>query len=202
MMGKHSEFSCPNSRTNDKGRADSAVAALATSLSSLQMAGASEVSKPTSSLNAHAKPQVQPGEPPADSNRVLDSDDETQPFGEGDPLFDECADSEDEAWVRTKLLGGEENVQESVSCPRCFSVLSLQAQAHEQYEGQFRAMFVINCRVVASERLRVVVKGGMNSNGEKEGGAEAYRPVACRRCGTEVGVLDTEGVYHLCNVFY
>lgn len=131
----------------------------------------------------------------------LDSDDEeSKPFGEVDPLYDEDADSEDETWVRDKLLGGceAEDVTASVSCPRCFALLSMQVQQHVHYEGQFRAVFVSNCKVLEKERLHIT----MDKLGRRPQNGEVFKPVACRKCDTEVAVLDAENVYHFCNVIY
>lgn len=121
-------------------------------------------------------------------------------------FFDEHADSEDERWVRRNLLQGVSDPGKeaknfsagdafsSVSCPSCFSILSMQTQPHIRYDGQFRAIFVTNCKTVTSQRLHV--------KGEPQGMSHAYQPVACANCSTEVGVRDSEGVYHFCNVMY
>lgn len=75
-------------------------------------------------------------------------------------------------------------------------MISAQCQQHQRYEGQFRALFVVNCKIVKSSRLRMPVQSGADVGGE------IYRPVACDRCETEVGVIDETGVYHFCNVLY
>lgn len=78
-------------------------------------------------------------------------------------------------------------------------------QPHVRYEGQFRAVFVTNCKVVQEERLRIVVGDGLGRKRNVScSGAEdeAFRPVACAVCDTEVGVLDSESVYHFFNVVY
>lgn len=131
------------------------------------------------------------------------SDDETQRLAEKDELFDEHADSEDEEWVRDALLGGsslEEN-SDAISCPSCFAQLSLQCQQHLRYQNQFRALYVLNCRVATNEVLRAKARpvGGCGSNEEVR---EAFQPVSCAKCGTRVGVLDAKGVYHFFNVIY
>eukprot|EP00177_Eucheuma_denticulatum_P006938 GFKZ01012622.1.p2 GENE.GFKZ01012622.1~~GFKZ01012622.1.p2 ORF type:complete len:202 (-),score=21.69 GFKZ01012622.1:1318-1866(-) len=124
-----------------------------------------------------------------------------------DPFYDPHADSEDEAWVQSHLLPHvtAPGSTESISCPACFTLLSHQVQPHVRYEGQFRAVFVTNCKVVQDERLRIVVGDGVGGRRNVLGGGkedEAFRPVACAECGTEVGVLDNENVYHFCNVVY
>ncbi|PXF47327.1 E2F-associated phosphoprotein [Gracilariopsis chorda] len=112
-----------------------------------------------------------------------------------DPLHDEAADSEDEAWVNRNLRYGiiNEHADETVQCPCCFAVLSVRCQSHERYEGQFRALFVLNCETVDSQRLKVY--------GEQFS-EEHFTPVACSTCHTEVAVLDSTGIYHFCNVMY
>jgi hypothetical protein len=39
------------------------------------------------------------------------------------------------------------------------------------------------------------------SGGGGEGGGEVLQPVECGGCGTEVGLRDSEWVYHFFNVF-
>lgn len=73
-------------------------------------------------------------------------------------------------------------------------LLCVSAQAHTEYAGQWRAVFVRNCMASDSHVVRVSVEG------EEAAGGERYRPVACERCRTEVGVLDGDDVYHFCNV--
>lgn len=131
----------------------------------------------------------------------LDSDDEeTLPFGHVDPLYDEHADTEDEAWVCDELLGGcgADELTTSVSCPSCFSQLSMQVQQHVKYEGQFRAVFVTNCKVIDKERLQITT----DRLGRRPEKGEVFKPVVCRKCDIEVAVLDADDVYHFCNVIY
>lgn len=139
-------------------------------------------------------------EEPQDSKHLDSDDEDALPFGSEDPLYDEHADSDDETWVRDELLGGCEadDVTESVSCPSCFSLLSMQVQQHVRYEGQFRALFVTNCKVIEKERLRITT----DRLGRRPQNGEVFKPVVCRKCDTEVAVLDVDGVYHFCNVIY
>jgi hypothetical protein len=154
-------------------------------------------------------------------------------FEEPDPLYDEHADSEDEKWVRENLFHGGlfgrrnksnnrgklEELDElkdlhddefQLSCPCCFTLLCVQCQQHEEYENQFRAVFVKNCRVLTDQRLKVRVRGvegDREYQQHKEAGnvqdlQNKYRPVVCAVCHTEVGVLDQDEVYHFCNVLY
>lgn len=86
---------------------------------------------------------------------------------------------------------------ERISCPYCFVTLSLQCQRHEQYDGQFRAIFVRNCQVMNTSSASV-----RNAFPERirDGKDQSYADVQCQECGTYVGVRDEEGVYHFCNV--
>mmetsp|Transcript_21644 Transcript_21644/g.88290 ORF Transcript_21644/g.88290 Transcript_21644/m.88290 type:complete len:230 (-) Transcript_21644:2696-3385(-) len=93
-------------------------------------------------------------------------------------------------------------------CPCCFTLLCLQCQQHVKYKSQFRAIFVMNCTVKKSGSLRVRVhedesgsRTVRNHSGTQKP-AEKYYPVACSTCGTDVGVLDQDEVYHFCNVMY
>ena len=53
-----------------------------------------------------------------------------------------------------------------------------------------------NCRVIEDEILREhgVDVGGSGQN------QETYRPVRCKECNTEIGVVDNEEVYHFFHV--
>ncbi|KAJ8903758.1 hypothetical protein NDN08_000293 [Rhodosorus marinus] len=93
-------------------------------------------------------------------------------------------------------------------CPCCFTLLCLQCQQHVKYKSQFRAIFVMNCTVKKSGSLRVRVhaeeSGGKTTSNHPgtQKPTEKYYPVACNTCGTDVGVLDQDEVYHFCNVMY
>ncbi|GJD06253.1 E2F-associated phosphoprotein [Galdieria sulphuraria] len=151
----------------------------------------------------------------------------------GDPLYDEHADSEDERWVKENLFHGglfrrqrggitdKRNLRDEewkdldddefqLSCPCCFTLLCVQCQQHEEYENQFRAIFVRNCRVRTDQRLKVRVRGAegdqeyqqLKEAGKVSDLQNKYLPVVCAVCHTEVGVLDQDEVYHFCNVLY
>jgi hypothetical protein len=120
-----------------------------------------------------------------------------------DPLYDARADDSDARWVESHLvyesLPGENGQQ--LHCPSCFSLLCLQCQPHEYYVGQFRAVFVQNCVVNTSETVRVRVAEDPKMQ-EWATEDDDYRPVSCKKCFTDVAVLDREEVYHFCNVMY
>ena len=81
-----------------------------------------------------------------------------------------------------------------LNCPACFTLLCVDCQRHVEYENQFRAMFVKNCRVDEETVLTY--------DAEAEGeGPEEYNPVYCGECGTQVGVFSPKDeIYHFFNV--
>ena len=80
--------------------------------------------------------------------------------------------------------------------------------------NMFRAMFVVNCVVDGTQRLKFPLKSnkkGKNKRKGKSGDAtdafavnedndENYNPVKCEQCSTEVAVFDKDEVYHFFNV--
>jgi E2F-associated phosphoprotein len=52
--------------------------------------------------------------------------------------------AQDEAWA-AKLRAGRKS-DAVLSCPACLTTVCLDCQQHAEEEGQFRAMFVMNCR--------------------------------------------------------
>ena len=86
---------------------------------------------------------------------------------------------------------------------------------HDIYPNQYRAMFVMNCKVNTSEQLSVPeqtakkkFKKGKNSgqgqgdstDSQSSASRDAFHPVLCEECDTVVGVIDVEEVYHFFNV--
>ena len=81
---------------------------------------------------------------------------------------------------------------------------------HEKYVNQYRAMFVRNCKVKTDQILREGKSKRKNRKGkaadpstttsEAESKGQAYHPVCCEVCSTEVGVFDEDEVYHFFNV--
>ncbi|KAL4443467.1 hypothetical protein ABPG75_011204 [Micractinium tetrahymenae] len=64
-------------------------------------------------------------------------------------FYDPEADDKDEAWVRKMRRSHHSDA--ILSCPLCFTTLCIDCQQHDKFENQFRAMFVMNCRVKPSE---------------------------------------------------
>lgn len=74
-----------------------------------------------------------------------------------------------------------------LDCPCCFTTICYESQRHASIVTQYRALKVVDCRLVKNSAM----KDAMES---------VYRKVACDHCGTDVGVLDNQHVYHLFNV--
>ncbi len=151
-------------------------------------------------------------------------DDEGQPPQAGhkqqqqqspDPLYDDQADERDMAWAITARQGHASDA--ILSCPGCFATLCIDCQQHHLYSTQFRAMFVMNCEARAAEAFSVASSGdgSRGSGGRKrrhgaavpqqelqgqQGPGEVCYPVHCRTCGTRVGVMDADEVYHFTSV--
>lgn len=79
---------------------------------------------------------------------------------------------------------------------------------HEKYVTQYRAVFVVNCKIKTdqvSQSGSQKRKRGRNGrlSIETEGGSvsgETTKLVCCSLCSTEVGVVDEEEIYHFFNV--
>ncbi|AWP15954.1 putative E2F-associated phosphoprotein, partial [Scophthalmus maximus] len=108
-----------------------------------------------------------------------------------------------------------------LNCPACMTTLCLDCQRHEKYRTQYRAMFVMNCTVKIDEVLRYKTqqetkqKSRKRRRGQKTeatenkapdpapagmDAGEAYHPVQCTECSTEVAVFDKDEVYHFFNI--
>ncbi|KAJ9557941.1 hypothetical protein OSB04_012555 [Centaurea solstitialis] len=129
---------------------------------------------------------------------VSDSDDELIDYSVKPEFYDPSLDDKDQLWIEKKRKGQYSDAV--LSCPACFTTLCLECQRHEKYVTQYRAVFVVNCKMkkggVSDEgslkRKRVGRKGGS--------GGESFTPVCCSVCETEVGVIDDDEVYHFFNV--
>lgn len=135
------------------------------------------------------------------ANEHLDSDDDLT-LEEPPEWYDPDADARDEAFVEGRRRGRTSDAV--LSCPACFTQLCDQCQRHERYVNQYRAMLVLNCRVVEGERLRQDQRFGRTASSAARKGAsesaEAFKPVECAECGTRVAVLDSQDVYHFFDV--
>ncbi|OWA51281.1 putative E2F-associated phosphoprotein [Hypsibius exemplaris] len=105
-----------------------------------------------------------------------------------------------------------------LNCPACMTAVCLDCQRHEVYHQQYRAMFVLNCCIDKTRSLIckakkqpqkkrrtddsepdefVTVDGTVPGSTDK---SDIFFPVKCIECGTEVGVIDNDEVYHFFNV--
>lgn len=147
-----------------------------------------------SDLTSHPNEQE-----PQNRNDPISSDSEAINT-DSDSLHDPKADDEDEQWVLTQLLQSTSlstEIINPVSCPQCFTTLSFQSQPHDTFEGQFRAIAVVNVRV--DPTCRIKVKNNMETNQQND---LNYESVVCDSCGVYVGAKDKENVYHFFNVIY
>ena len=90
--------------------------------------------------------------------------------------------------------------------------ISFLISRHDSYPNQFRAMFVLNCKVMKDELLHYKTKpdkrkrerrdqeGSLTPSDASPPSDEVYNPVKCSVCETEVAVLDNEQVFHFFNV--
>jgi len=94
------------------------------------------------------------------------------------------------------------------------TLLCNDCQRHSTYEGQYRAMFVMNCRI--EEQQNVVVKISKKktlfkrhrkraSSSDVTSSAVAndddvFQSVKCSECSTEVACIDKDEVFHFFNV--
>ncbi|KAH7366174.1 hypothetical protein KP509_18G066300 [Ceratopteris richardii] len=127
--------------------------------------------------------------------------DETPP-----EFYDAQMDDRDQAWVERKRKGRKSDAL--LSCPACFTTLCIDCQRHEKIVTQYRAMFVLNCKIVEgkSQGIKDRKRKRKTKNSAQSGSSNAnmadniFRPVSCSVCGTEVAVIDKEEVYHFYNV--
>jgi len=96
-----------------------------------------------------------------------------------------------------------------LNCPACFAVLCLDCQRHDVYRHQYRAMFVMNCDVDFTEKLKFPRTDDKKSKKKSKkfksenfepADDELYNPVKCTKCSTQVAVFDQDEVYHFFNV--
>lgn len=77
---------------------------------------------------------------------------------------------------------------------------------HEKYVTQYRAMFVVNCRIKeevsepGNKRKRNRRGSRTEANPSPTAAADTFKRVCCDVCSTDVGVIDEEEVYHFFNV--
>ncbi|KAF3456711.1 hypothetical protein FNV43_RR01365 [Rhamnella rubrinervis] len=142
---------------------------------------------------------------PTNSQHTVSDDDEID-YTIKPEFYDPDLDDKDELWVNKRRKG--QNTDAVLSCPACFTTLCLECQRHEKYLTQYRAVFVVNCKIGNERSMRQFItrpKRGKRrrESGESEvnpGGGEIFKQVCCLLCSTEVGVIDEDEVYHFFNV--
>eukprot|EP00250_Pteridium_aquilinum_P032858 c4814_g1_i1 orf=80-571(+) len=128
--------------------------------------------------------------------------DETPP-----EFYDPDIDERDQAWAERKRKGRKSDAL--LSCPACFTTLCIDCQRHEKIVTQYRAMLVLNCKIVEGQSLqfnekkrkrksRAAAQPSFDQESGKDG--DVFQPVSCLVCETEVAVLDKDEVYHFYNV--
>ncbi|XP_021896850.1 E2F-associated phosphoprotein isoform X2 [Carica papaya] len=141
---------------------------------------------------------------PATSQQTVSDDDEID-YSMKPEFYDPDLDDKDESWMH-KRRGGRTS-DAVLSCPACFTSLCFECQRHEKYVTQYRAIFVVNCKIGTGKIRQNNVKSGRGKrrresgeDGTDAGGGETFKPVNCAICSTEVGVMGTDEVYHFFNV--
>ncbi|XVF01755.1 hypothetical protein REPUB_Repub04eG0116500 [Reevesia pubescens] len=141
---------------------------------------------------------------PINSQQTISDDDEID-YSIKPEFYDPNLDDKDELWVQNKRKG---RISDAVlSCPACFTTLCLECQRHEKYVTQYRAIFVVNCKIETDKARQEKVKPKKgkrrresSENESVAAGGEIFKPVCCSVCSTEVGVIDEDEVYHFFNV--
>ncbi|OIW12756.1 hypothetical protein TanjilG_24689 [Lupinus angustifolius] len=143
---------------------------------------------------------------PTNSQQTV-SDDDVIDYTTKPEFYDPDLDDKNELWAHKKRHG---RISDAVlSCPACFTTLCLECQRHEKYLTQYRAVFVVNCKIEKDQvlshnisRSRKRNRGGerFNGNEAQSSNVETLKQVCCSVCLTEVGAIDEDEVYHFFNV--
>ncbi|KAK7280625.1 hypothetical protein RJT34_25690 [Clitoria ternatea] len=143
---------------------------------------------------------------PTNSQQTISDDDEID-YTTKPEFYDPDLDDKDERWIHKKRHGLQSDAV--LSCPACFTTLCLECQRHEKYLTQYRAVFVVNCKIEGEKVVRQNNSRSRKRNRGKEGldrsdasstNIETFKQVCCSVCSTEVGVIDEDEVYHFYNV--
>ncbi|KAG1675169.1 hypothetical protein FOA52_003392 [Chlamydomonas sp. UWO 241] len=106
---------------------------------------------------------------------------------EEDGLFDPDADERDAIWTDAQRQGRVSDAH--LSCPGCFSTLSVDCQQHATYRSQYRAVFVTNVVVDVARTLApaaaTVHQSSLNTQREEEQQlTQATLPPRTNACNT------------------
>ncbi|KAJ4973861.1 hypothetical protein NE237_007035 [Protea cynaroides] len=143
----------------------------------------------------------QGAESPTESQQTVSDDDEID-YSVKPEFYDSDLDEKDELWVNKKRKGRTSDAV--LSCPACFTTLCLECQRHEKYVTQYRAIFVVNCKIKREEILRQANRRQGKGKNQKDSGAsevgqaggETFKPVCCLVCATEVGIIDEDEIHY------
>ncbi|KAL8519830.1 hypothetical protein ACS0TY_010680 [Phlomoides rotata] len=137
---------------------------------------------------------------PSHNSQQTVSDDDEIDYTSKPEFYDPKRDENDELWAQKQRRGLTSDAV--LSCPACFTTLCLDCQRHEKYVTQYRAIFVVNCRI-KEEVSQPGSKRKRNKRGSKTEAdpspAETFKRVCCSVCSTDVGVIDEDEVYHFLN---
>ncbi|KAL3840524.1 hypothetical protein ACJIZ3_025115 [Penstemon smallii] len=134
---------------------------------------------------------------PTPSSQQIVSDDDEIDYSTKPEFYDPKIDEKEELWAQKQRRGHTSDAV--LSCPACFTTLCLDCQRHEKYVTQYRAIFVVNCRIKEKEVSEAGSKRKRNKRGSQTEEGPIKR-VCCSVCSTDVGVIDEEEVYHFLNV--
>ncbi|KAJ1957748.1 hypothetical protein EC988_000670 [Linderina pennispora] len=128
----------------------------------------------------------------------MDGDRSPQPPAATDWMYDDRADDQDAQYVSQTHPGKTDAV---LSCPMCFTQVCFTCQSHVKFPGQYRALSIVHCHIDASQLFVYKRKGLTRIDSMEEARpSDVYRAVVCDECGTSVGVVDADNVYHLFHV--
>ncbi|KAI5678415.1 hypothetical protein M9H77_09365 [Catharanthus roseus] len=158
-------------------------------------------------MNKEEKPIEEKEDSPTVPEQIVSDDDEID-YSLKPEFYDPKLDDKDELWVHKKRKGHTSDAV--LSCPACFTTLCLDCQRHEKYLTQYRAMFVVNCKIKDEPVSQGGSKRKRRSRKQRRPATEtvpddvvndeAIRAVCCAVCWTEVGIVDDEEVYHFFHV--
>ncbi|XP_057423641.1 uncharacterized protein LOC130717440 [Lotus japonicus] len=143
---------------------------------------------------------------PTNSQKTV-SDDEEIDYTIKPEFYDPDLDDKNEVWIHKKRHGATSDAV--LSCPACFTTLCLECQRHENFLTQYRAVFVVNCKIKDDKVVKQNISKSRKRNRRTEGidasdahstNTETFKQVCCSVCMTEVGALDGDEVYHFFNV--
>merc|ERR1712130_505020 len=151
------------------------------------------------------------------SDEEEDSSDRRKKLTNDELLYDPEADEDDAKWMAEHSSKKADGSDAVLNCPACLTVICVDCQRHEKYHTQYRAMFVLNCKINDKEVLRYKKKKRKTRNRKKEkiqdrrrksrsrsrslnrasdatdtDAEDLYHPVTCKICDSELGVFDPD----------